>query len=109
MNCEVYSSFMGVSSDHRIVTTKIRLSLRWNPAKATTTTTTTVHYDCSLLNNRDTRDKYSLKLRTKFDALQKTETHSPNDEYKNFVNAHLEAAAECIPTKELNLESHGRH
>ena len=22
-----------------------------------------------------------------------------NDEYENFVNAHMEAAAECIPTK----------
>ena len=28
LNCEAYSSFEGVSSDHRIVTTKIRLSLR---------------------------------------------------------------------------------
>ena len=28
MNCEAYSSFDGVSSDHRIVTAKIRLSLR---------------------------------------------------------------------------------
>ena len=24
---------------------------------------------------------------------------TPNDEYENFVNAHLEAAAKCIPTK----------
>ena len=30
---------------------------------------------------------------------EKTETHIPNDKYENFVNAHLEAAAECIPTK----------
>ena len=28
MNCEAYSSFEGVSSDHRIVTAKVRLSLR---------------------------------------------------------------------------------
>ena len=28
MNCEAYSSYEGVSSDHRIVTAKIRLSLR---------------------------------------------------------------------------------
>ena len=42
-----------------------------------------------------------LTLRNKFDALQeKTETHDPNDEYENFVNSHLEAAAECIPTKQ---------
>ena len=26
--------------------------------------------------------------------------HIPNDEYENFVNAHLEAAAECIQTKQ---------
>ena len=30
VNCEAYSSFVGVSSDHRIVTAKIRLSLRKN-------------------------------------------------------------------------------
>ena len=29
-----------------------------------------------------------------------SETHTPNDEYENFVNAHLEAAAECIPMKQ---------
>ena len=27
MNCEAYTSFEGVSSDHQIVTTKVRLSL----------------------------------------------------------------------------------
>ena len=31
MNCEAYSSFEGVSSDHRIVMAKIRLSLRKMP------------------------------------------------------------------------------
>ena len=40
-----------------------------------------------------------LALRNKFDALQKTEIRTPNDEYENFVNAHLEAATKCIPTK----------
>ena len=89
-------NFEGVSTDHRIITAKIRLSLRKN----TTRTTTTVHYDWSLLNNRDFSIKYALTMRNKFDALQeKTERHTPNDEYENFVNAPLEAAAECIPTK----------
>ena len=64
-------------------------------------TTTTVHYDSSLLNNRDTRDKYALTVWNKFNALQeKSETHTPNGEHENFVNAHLEVAAECIPTKQ---------
>ena len=52
------------------------------------------------MNSRDIRDKYVLELRNRFETLQeKTEKSTPNDEYKNFVNAHLEAAAKCIPTK----------
>ena len=96
MNCDAYSSFEGVSFDHRIVTAKIRLSLRKNDKR----TVTTKHYDWALLNNRDIRDKYVLALRNRFETLQeKTEKSTPNDGYENFVNAHLEAAAKCIPTK----------
>ena len=52
------------------------------------------------MNNRDIRDKYVLELRNRFETLQeKTEKSTPNDEYENFVNAHLEAVAKCIPTK----------
>ena len=95
MNCETYSSFKGVSSDHRIVTAKIRLSLRKN----TTQTATTKNYDWALLNNGDIRDKYVLELRNRFEALQeKTEIGSPNEEYENFVKAHQEVAAKCIQT-----------
>ena len=96
MNCEAYSSFEGVSSDHRIVTAKIRLSLRKN----VTRTATTKHYDRTLLNSRDFRDKDVLELRNRFETLQeKTEIGTPYGEYKNFVNVHLEEAAKCIPTK----------
>ena len=96
MNCEAYSSFEGVSSDHRIVTAKIRLCL----GKNATGTATTKHYDWALLNNRDIRDKYVVELRNRFETLhEKTEKGTPNNEYENFVNAHLEAAAQCIPTK----------
>ena len=84
MNCEAYSSFEGVSSDHRIVTAKIRLSLRKNATR----TATTKHYDWALLNNRDIRDKYVLELRNRFETLQeKEEKNTPNDKYENFVNA----------------------
>ena len=96
MNCEAYSFFKGVSSDHQIVMAKIRLSLRKN----TTQTATTKHYDWALLNNRDIRDKCVLELRNRFETLQeKTEIRTPNDKYENFVNTHLEAAVNCIPTK----------
>ena len=66
LNCEACSSFEGVSSDHRIVTIKLWLSLQSNVAR----TTTTICYDWSLPNNRDIRDKYTLTLRNKFNALQ---------------------------------------
>ena len=96
MNCEAYSSFEGVSSDHRIVTTKVRLSLRKNATR----TATTKHYDWALLKNRDIRDKYASELRNRFETLQeKTEKGTQNDEYENFVEAHLKAASKCIPTK----------
>ena len=95
INCEAYSSFDGVSSDHRIVTGKIRLSLRKNATR----TATTKHYDWALLNNRDIRGKYVVELRNRFETQEKTEKGTPNDEYENFVNVHIEAAAKCIPTK----------
>ena len=96
MNCEAYSSFEGVSSDHRIVTAKLRLSLRKNATR----TATTMHYHWALLNNREIRDKYALELRNRFETLQeKTEKSTPNDEYENFVEAHREAASKGIPTK----------
>ena len=96
MNCEAYSSFEGVSTDHQIVTVKIRLSLRKNAKR----TATTKHYDWALLNNRDIRHKYVLELRNRYETLQeRMEKSTPNDEYENFVKAHLEAAAKCIPTK----------
>ena len=86
-----------MSTDHRIVTAQISLILRKNATR----TTTTVHYDWLLLNNRDSRDKYTLVLRNNYDALQEQpKTHTPNKEYENVVNAHLEAAAEFIPTKQ---------
>ena len=96
LNCEAYSSFEGVSTDHRIVTAKIRLSLRKNAKR----TATTKYYDWALLNNRDIRDKYVLELRNRFETLQeKTEKTTPNDEYENCVNVYHVAAAKCIPTK----------
>ena len=64
VNCEAQPSFVGVSSDHRIVTAKIRLSLRKNATRITTT----IPYEWVLLNNKDIRDIYGIALRNKFDA-----------------------------------------
>ena len=37
--------------------------------------------------------------------MEKTETLTQNDKYENFVNAHLEAAEEFIPTKQRTKSS----
>ena len=96
LNCEVFSSFEGVFSDHRIVIAKICFDLRRNAAQ----TIITAHYDRSLLNNKDVCDKYTITLINKFDAQQEiSEKPIPNDECENFINVHIEAVAEWIPTK----------
>ena len=89
LNYEAYSSLESVSSDHRIVTAKIRQGQRMNAFR-----TTTVHYAWSLIKNRDIRDKYALTLRNTFDERWKiSEILTPNDKFENFVNAHGEVAA----------------
>ena len=107
MNCEAYTYFEGVSSDHRIVTAKIRLNVRKNATRITTT----IYYDWALLNNKDIRDRYVQALRNKFNAIQeKTEILTLNDEYENFVNAYLEAAAKYIPkTTRTKSRVPGKH
>ena len=50
-------------------------------------------------------NKHTVTVRNKFDTLQEiSETLTPNDEYENFVNANMEAAVECIPTKPSHLQ-----
>ena len=94
MNCEAYSSFKGVSSDHRIVTAKIRLSLRKNAKR----TETTKHYDWALLNNRDIRHKYVLELRNRFETLQeKTE--------KKYTERRIWKFRQCTPRGSSEMHS----
>ena len=83
------------------------MSLRKNATRRTKT----IHYDWAQLNNRDIKNKYMFALRNQYEALQEqTKIHTPNKEYENFFNDHLEAVAEFIPTKRRkNIESHGRH
>ena len=95
MNCAAYSSFEVVSSDRRIVTAIIRLSVRKNA----TGTATTKSYNWAPLNNRDIRYKYVLELKNGFETLQEKTEKGTQNVYENFVNAHLEAAAKCIPKK----------
>ena len=97
INCEAYSSFEGVSSDHRIFTAKIRKNTT-KPTKKHHTNSD--HQTLWLGSSEQQRYKYVVELRNRFETLQeKTEKRTPNDEFENFVNVQLEAAAKCILTK----------
>ena len=106
MNCEVYSSSEGVSSDHRIVTAKIRLSLRKNATR----TATTKHYDWALLNNRDIRDKYVLELRNRFETLQEKEEKIPQTTNMRISLTHSSRRHRSVFQQNLerNIEPHGK-
>ena len=57
-------------------------------------------YDESSGTNWDIGNKYMVTIKNKFDTLQEvSETHTPIEEYENFVTVHIKVAAECIPTK----------
>ena len=99
MNCEAYSSFEGVSSDHCIVTAKILLSLRKNATR----TATTKHYNWALLNHRDIRDKYVLELRNRFETLQgKTEKTYPKWRIWEFCQHIHRSGSEVYSNKTQN-------
>ena len=92
----MFSSFEEVSFDYWIVSAKICMSLRRNKKQTIKTTS----YDWFTLTNWDTSSQYTATVRNKFDALQETsKRHTRDDEYENFVTAHIEAVSESIPTK----------
>ena len=96
INCEAYNTFQGVYSDHRIVSLKIRLSLRANKKQALNRTL----YDWSTLSDPNICNHYSIVVKNRFSALQADdENPTANSTYENFVTTHHEAAAECIPVK----------
>ena len=99
MNCETYSSFEGVSTDHRIVTAKIRLSLRKNAKR----TATTKRYDLAHLNNRDIRDKYVLELRNRLETLQEK-----TDMKISSMRTSRQQRNAFQQNSKLNIESHGK-
>ena len=97
LNCQAFNTFEGVSSDHRIVTSTLRLILRENKKKSSIFPP----FDWSLLTtNMDLQNQYNIIVRNKFNAQQAgIESPSPNTTYNNFVASHEKAAEDVIPLK----------
>ena len=96
-NCRAFNSFVSVSSDHRVVSARLRLTLRANKKKITTTTA----YDWSVLrHNTETRQFFITIVTNRFALLQdSSETVCANNTYQRFEKACKEAAASIIPQK----------
>ena len=93
MNTECYSSFASTGSDHRVVTTEVRLSLRANVAPSNKK-----HYDWKALRyDAAIRADFTAKLHNRFNALY-AESDSITEQYNAFVEANKFAAEESLPT-----------
>ena len=66
MNCEPFSSFSSFSSDHRIITAKIRLSFRSNKLK----TAMTPRYDWTKLRDHNLSNQFKITLSNRYQSLQ---------------------------------------
>ena len=92
MNCEPYSSFSSLSSDHCVITAKIRLSLRSNKPK----TTTSSRYNWTKLRDQNRSNEFKITLSNRYQSLQ--DENNDNTTNTSFRCAH--AAEECIPTRQ---------
>ena len=94
INCESYNTFEGVFSDHRIVTAKLRLSLRANKKKKSQAPC----YDWKEFSrNAELQNQYSISLRNRFDILRDN-TNNVNETYQAFISAH-EKSSDIVPTR----------
>ena len=105
LNSEAYSSFESVGSDHRIITARIRLSVRVTKAPAPKKR----HDWMQLRFNPDIREKFSVELRNRFSELN-DESSSATSQFDALVKAKDHAAAETLPLlKKSHRTKHASH
>ena len=94
---EAYNTFASIGSDHRIVSARIRLSLRTSKAAPKRK-----QYDWrSLSTDTNIQKQYTIEVRNRFEALE-IEDESATDKYERFIKANQEAAEKVIPLKKRN-------
>ena len=102
LNAEPYNSFCTVGSDHRVVSMKVRLSLRIpKPSQR-------VKYDWKKFSESpDLQRQYTVEVRNRFQIL---EEEGPTEGYQRFVEANWEAMEACVPKRgRTKRASHSKH
>ena len=78
LNCEAFDNFYTAGSDHRIVTAKVRLSMRENKPS----TIKRSQYDWSrLLSDDHIKELYSTEVKNHFEALENLEVANDSMKY----------------------------
>ena len=90
LNCEAYNTFCSVGSDHRVVTAKIRLSLRQSKPSGKKK----IRYNWNkLLKDNNIKDMYTVEVCNRYQALQDLHgNEDANQMYENIMTAHEKAA-----------------
>ena len=94
-NVEAYSTFASIGSDHRVVSAKVKLSLRTckTPPRKTA-------FDWNVLRcNSDLQQMYTVKVLNRYEQLCDESGNDITENYQNFVQANSEAAKELILPK----------
>ena len=90
-NCEAYSTFSSIYSDHRVLTANLCLKLR---AAEKEHTKPTKYVWSELLTNRDLQKSYAIELKNRYQALQVEDAQIPD--YSCFVQANRETAEKLL-------------
>ena len=107
-NCEAYSSFSSLYSDHRVVTAKVQLRLRKtkpNPAGKIPK-----YMWSDLSSNKVLQESYAIEVRNRYQLLlDESDGDGPHtQDYDKFVLASAEAAKEFLrptPKKKKKVKS----
>ncbi len=92
LNTEAYNTFSSIGSDHRVVTARVKLSLRANgktPPRKT-------KYDWKHFSvNPDLQQQFTVEVKNRFDALDQDET--PTENYQRLIDAIEETTEQLVP------------
>ncbi len=98
LNAEPCSSFNSVGSDHRVVSMKVRLSLRVPKPSCR------IRCNWKEFSSRpDIQERYTVVVRNHYQLLQEDE--DPTKWYGRFIKANEIATKECVPKQELVKKS----
>ena len=94
-NSEAYNSFKTIGSDHRVVSSKLRLSLRV-PLRVPRKTKKII-YDWKLFTQSfELQQHYTITVKNTYHVL---EDDGNNLSFSNFVTANKEGMEECLPKR----------